>query len=97
MQQLAEKLMTNKVGSVVALDPKTGGIIAMASGPNFNPNELTGPEKSKNYTRLVLDVKAPLLNRAIKGQYPPGSTFKPIDALIALEEGVITPRSGISL
>jgi len=96
MQQLAEKLMTNKVGSVVALDPKTGGIIAMTSGPNFNPNELTGPEKNKNYTRLVLDVTAPLLNRAIKGQYPPGSTFKPIDALIALEEGVITPQSGIS-
>jgi len=96
MQQLAEKLMTNKVGSVVALDPKTGGIIAMTSGPNFNPNELTGPEKNKNYTRLVLDVSAPLLNRAIKGQYPPGSTFKPIDALVALEEGVITPQSGIS-
>jgi len=96
MQQLAEKLMTNKVGSVVALDPKTGGIIAMTSGPNFNPNELTGPDKSKNYSRLVLDVRAPLFNRAIKGQYPPGSTFKPIDALIALEEGVITPRSGIA-
>jgi len=96
LQQLAEKLMTNKVGSVVALDPKTGGILAMASGPNFNPNELTGPDRNKNYTRLVLDVKAPLLNRAIKGQYPPGSTFKPIDALIALEEGVITPQSGIS-
>jgi len=96
LQQLAEKLMTNKVGSVVALDPKTGGILAMTSGPNFNPNELTGPDRNKNYTNLVLDVKAPLLNRAIKGQYPPGSTFKPIDALIALEEGVITPQSGIS-
>jgi penicillin-binding protein 2 len=96
LQQLAEKLMTNKVGSVVALDPKTGGILAMTSGPNFNPNELTGPEKSKNYSKLVLDVRAPLLNRAIKGQYPPGSTFKPIDALIALEEGVITPKSGIA-
>ena len=96
LQQLAEKLMANKVGSVVALDPKTGGIIAMTSGPNFNPNELTGPDRNKNYTKLVLDVKAPLLNRAIKGQYPPGSTFKPIDALIALEEGVITPESGIA-
>ena len=96
LQQLAEKLMTNKVGSVVAIEPKTGGIIAMASGPNFNPNDLTGPNKSKNYSKLVLDVKAPLLNRAIKGQYPPGSTFKPIDALIALEEGVITPQSGIA-
>lgn len=94
LQQLAEKLMTNKVGSVVALDPKTGGILAMTSGPNFNPNELTGPEKNKNYTRLVLDVSAPLLNRAIKGQYPPGSTFKPLGALIALNEGVINANYG---
>ena len=94
IQQLAEKLMANKVGSVVALDPKTGGIIAMTSGPNFNPNELTGPDRNKNYTRLVLDVRAPLLNRAIKGQYPPGSTFKPLGALVALDEGVITPSFG---
>ncbi|HEX6171632.1 MAG TPA: penicillin-binding transpeptidase domain-containing protein, partial [Chitinophagaceae bacterium] len=94
LQQLAEKLMTNKVGSVVALDPKTGGILAMTSGPNFNPNELTGPEKNKNYTRLVLDVSAPLLNRAIKGQYPPGSTYKPLGALIALNEGVINANYG---
>ncbi len=94
LQQLAEKLMTNKVGSVVALDPKTGGIIAMTSGPNFNPNELTGPAKSKNYTRLVLDVTGPLFNRAIKGQYPPGSTFKPLGALVALDEGIIDPSYG---
>ena len=96
IQQLAEKLMTGKVGSVVVLEPKTGGIIAMASGPNFNPNELTGPNKQKNYGRLVLDVAAPLLNRAIKGTYPAGSTYKPIEALIGLDEGVITPESGIS-
>ena len=94
LQQLAEKLMTNKVGSVVAIDPKTGGILAMASGPSFNPNELTGPDKNKNYGRLVLDVAGPLLNRAIKGQYPPGSTFKPIGALVALNEKVITPAFG---
>lgn len=96
LQQLAEKLMTNKVGALIAIDPKTGGILAMTSGPTFDPNELTGPDKNKNYSRLVLDVARPLLNRAIKGQYPPGSTFKPIDALIGLEEGVITPQSGIS-
>ena len=96
LQQLAEKLMSNKVGAVVAIDPNTGGILAMTSGPTFNPNELTGPDKNKNYSRLVLDVAGPLLNRAIKGQYPPGSTFKPIDALVGLEEGVITPQSGIS-
>jgi penicillin-binding protein 2 len=87
--------MTNKVGGVIALDPKTGGIIAMVSGPNFNPNDLTGPEKQKNYAKLQLDVAAPLLNRAIKGLYPPGSTFKPLGALVALDEGVITPDFGL--
>lgn len=94
LQQLAEKLMTNKVGAVVALDPKTGGILTMVSGPNFNPNDLTGPDKSKNYAKLVLDVSSPLLNRAIKGLYPPGSTFKPLGALVALDEGVINPDFG---
>lgn len=94
VQQLAEKLMSNKVGGVIALDPKTGGIIAMVSGPNFNPNDLTGPNKQKNYARLQLDVAAPLLNRAIKGLYPPGSTFKPLGALVALDEGVIDPSYG---
>ncbi|MBC7948778.1 MAG: penicillin-binding protein 2 [Chitinophagaceae bacterium] len=94
LQQLAEKLMTNKVGAVVAIDPKTGGILAMTSGPTFDPNELTGSDKNKNYSRLVLDVAGPLLNRAIKGQYPPGSTFKPLGALVALDEGVITPDYG---
>ena len=96
LQQLAEKLLTNKVGAVVAIEPKTGGILAMASGPDFDPNSLTGPDKQKNYGRLVLDVTAPLLNRAIKGQYPPGSTYKPLGALIGLDEGVITPASGIN-
>jgi penicillin-binding protein 2 len=96
LQQLAEKLLSNKVGAVVALDPKTGGILAMASGPTFNPNDLTGPEKSKNIARMQLDVSAPFLNRAIKGRYPPGSTYKPVGALIALDEGVITPASSIA-
>ncbi len=94
VQQLAEKLMTNKVGAVVAIEPQTGGIISMVSGPNYNPNNLTGSEKKKNYSNLVLDVAGPLLNRAIAGTYPPGSTFKPIGALIALDEGIITPSFG---
>ncbi|MFM7840233.1 MAG: penicillin-binding transpeptidase domain-containing protein, partial [Chitinophagaceae bacterium] len=96
LQQLAERLLKGKVGAIVALDPKTGGILAMASGPNYDPNDLTGPEKQKNYSRLALDVASPLFNRAIKGQYPAGSTYKPLGALIALDEGVITPSSGIS-
>lgn len=95
LQVLAEKLMANKVGAVVAIDPKTGGILAMASGPTFNPNDLSGAEKNTNYSRMALDVRAPLLNRAIKGVYEPGSTFKPIGGLVALDEGVITPAFGI--
>jgi penicillin-binding protein 2 len=95
VQQLAEKLLTNKVGAIVAIDPKTGGIIAMASGPNYDPNLLTGPEKQENFNKLFRDVSSPLFNRAIKGQYPPGSTYKPLGALIALDEGVITSASGI--
>ena len=95
LQQLAEKLMTNKVGAVVAIEPKTGGIITMVSGPNFDPNLLTGPEKQENFNKLFRDVSSPLLNRAIKGQYPPGSTYKPLGALIALDEGVISPNYGI--
>ncbi len=94
LQQLAEKLLTNKVGAIVAIDPKTGGILAMASGPDYNPNDLTGPNKQKNYTKMLLDVSSPLYNRAIKGQYPGGSTYKPLGALIGLDEGVITPASG---
>ncbi|MBO9619699.1 MAG: penicillin-binding protein 2 [Niabella sp.] len=94
LQVLAEKLLANKVGSVVAIDPKTGGILAMASGPVFNPNDLTGPAKNANYAGMVLNVTAPLLNRGIKGRYPPGSTFKPLGGLVGLDEGVITPASG---
>ncbi len=93
LQMLAEKLLRGKVGAVVALDPKTGGVLAMASSPDFNPNDLAGPSRQKNYSRLVLDVASPMLNRAIKGQYPPGSTYKPMGALIALEEGLITSAS----
>ncbi len=95
LQQLAEKLMSNKVGGLVAIEPKTGGILAMVSGPSFDPNELTGSDKRKNYSRLVLDVAGPLLNRAINGRYPPGSTFKPVGALVALDEGVISPSFGL--
>lgn len=94
LQTMAERMMTDKVGAVVALDPKTGGILAMVSGPVFNPNDLTGPEKNKNYSRLVLDVAGPFINRAVQGRYVPGSTFKPLGGLVALDEGVITPSFG---
>jgi penicillin-binding protein 2 len=94
LQQLAEKLMTNKVGAVVAIEPQTGGILAMVSSPDYDPNLLTGSEKQDNFNKLFLDVSSPLLNRAIKGQYPAGSTYKPLGALIGLDEGLITPASG---
>lgn len=94
LQQLAEKLMQNKVGAVVAIEPKTGGILSMVSGPNFSPDQLTGSNFKKTYSKFVLDVSGPLLNRAIKGQYPPGSTFKPLGGLVALDEGLITPSFG---
>ncbi|RYY87816.1 MAG: penicillin-binding protein 2 [Chitinophagaceae bacterium] len=95
LQQLAEKLMRNKVGAIVAIEPKTGGILAMVSAPDFNPNDLTGSNKKKNYSKMVLDVSGPLLNRAINGRYPAGSTYKPLGALVALDEGVLTPNFGI--
>lgn len=95
LQQLAEKLLSNKIGAIVAIEPKTGGVLAMASGPTFSPNDLTGANFKKTYSKFVLDVSRPLLNRAIKGQYPAGSTYKPVGALIGLDEGVIGPRSGI--
>lgn len=66
----------------------------MASSPDYDPNSLTGSDKQKNYGQLALDVRAPLLNRAIKGLYPPGSTYKPLGALVGLDEGVITQASG---
>jgi penicillin-binding protein 2 len=94
LQQLAEKLMQKKVGAVIAIEPKTGGILTMVSAPNFSPNSLTGSNFKKTYSKFVLDVSRPLLNRAIKGQYPPGSTFKPLGGLVALDEGIITPSFG---
>ena len=96
VQQLAEKLLKNKVGSVVAIEPQTGGIIAMASTPGYDPNELTGPEARKNFSRLFLDPASPMLNRGMQGMYPPGSTFKPLGALVALDEGLVTPSWGYS-
>lgn len=96
VQVLAEKFLANKLGAIVAIEPKTGGIIAMASGPTYDPNLLTGSLRKLNFSYLLTDTAKPLYNRAIKGQYPPGSTIKPTQALIALDEGVITPQYGIA-
>lgn len=95
IQVLAESFMKNKLGAIVAIEPRTGGIIAMASGPTYDPNLLTGSQRRRNFSWLLSDTARPLFNRAIKGQYPPGSTIKPTQALIALDEGVISPAYGI--
>jgi penicillin-binding protein 2 len=94
MQEYAEKLMVNKIGSVVAIDPNTGGILTMVSAPNYDPNLLQGRERARNFSKLYLDATKPLLNRATQATYQPGSTMKPMTALIALDVGVITPAFG---
>ena len=90
LQQLGEKLMENKLGSVVAVDPKTGGILCMVSSPTFKPKYLTGPDRKKHIAELLLNPSLPLLNRSVSATYSPGSTFKTLQALIGLYEGVIT-------
>lgn len=94
LQVLGEHLMRNKIGSVVAIDPQTGGILSMVSAPTFDPNLLTGSFRARNFSRLFTDTTKPLFNRAIQAGYPPGSSMKPLTALIALDEGVITPSYG---
>jgi len=93
LQTYGEKLMKNKRGSIVAIEPSTGEILCMISAPSFDPNLLVGRDLGKNYLKLSKDSLKPLLNRAAISSYPPGSTFKLLMSLIALEEGVITERS----
>ncbi|HJT74124.1 MAG TPA: penicillin-binding transpeptidase domain-containing protein, partial [Chitinophaga sp.] len=88
LQVLGEHLMRNKIGSIVAIDPRTGGILTMVSAPTFDPNLLTGSYRARNFSRLFTDTTKPLFNRAIQAGYPPGSSMKPLTALIALDEGV---------
>jgi len=89
LQEYGEQLMQNKIGAIVAIEPKTGEIIAMVASPSYDPNLLTGRIRSKNYRILLQDTLKPLLNRALISSYPPGSTFKLINALIGLQEGVL--------
>ncbi len=92
LEAYAELLMTNKRGAVVAIEPSTGEIILMVSAPSYDPNLLVGRQRSKNYNIFDRDsINKPMWNRAIIGKYPPGSTFKLANALIALEEHAITP------
>jgi penicillin-binding protein 2 len=93
LQEFGEKLMKNKMGSVVAINPKTGSIIAMISGPGYQPSRLTGSERRKYFNSLLRDPLKPLLNRSVGAIYSPGSTFKTLNALIGLQEGVITTQT----
>lgn len=96
LQQLGEKLMNNKVGSIVAINPKTGSIIAMVSSPTYDPGYLTGAERKKHFSQLYADPQLPLLNRAVNANYSPGSTFKTLQALVGLHEGVISTKTTFS-
>lgn len=91
LQALAERLLEGKRGAIVAIEPGTGEILCMASSPTYDPRSMVGRERGKNHKRLTNEAGKPLLNRAIMGQYPPGSTFKPTQALLGLQEGIITP------
>ncbi len=93
LQLLAEQLLAGKIGSAVAIEPKTGEILALASNPSWNPKVLVGKERSKNYTRLLRDPNKPLMNRATQATYSPGSTFKTIQSLVCLQQGAITPNT----
>lgn len=93
LQQLAERLLQNKIGSVVAIEPSTGEVLCMASSPTFDPQILVGRQRGENHKLLSKDKQKPLLNRAIQGTYPPGSTFKTSQALTYLHEGVINSET----
>ncbi|MFV0391717.1 MAG: penicillin-binding protein 2 [Paludibacteraceae bacterium] len=93
LQMLGEKLLSGKVGSVVAIEPKTGEILAMVSNPTFSPSLLVGRERSQNYNMLLKDPIKPLYNRATQATYSPGSTFKTFQAAVGLQLGGITPTT----
>ena len=93
LQAYGEKLFQNKVGGVVAIDPTSGEILACVSSPGYDPNLLVGRMRTKNYATLLFEPTKPLFNRALMAYYPPGSTFKLINDLIAEQEGVLFPNT----
>jgi penicillin-binding protein 2 len=94
LQEYGEKLMQNKAGSIVAIDPETGEILALVSSPYYDPNMMVGSVRAKNYAKLLQDsIDIPLFNRALMAMYPPGSTFKTVEALIGQQEGVLNENT----
>lgn len=97
LQEYGEKLLKNKKGCIVAIEPETGEILALISSPNFDPNSLVGAQNIReNYTKLVNDPNKPLFPRPLASMYMPGSTFKLVQSLIGMQEGVITENSGFA-
>jgi penicillin-binding protein 2 len=96
LQIYAEKLMENKIGSIVAIEPSTGEILALVSAPSYHPGMLVGRVRGSNYAMLLADSLKPLFNRALLAEYPPGSTFKMMNALIALQVGSINLQTRFS-
>jgi penicillin-binding protein 2 len=96
LQAYGEMLMTNKLGSIIMIEPKTGEILCMISSPTYDPSILVGRQFSENFNNLTKDIYTPLINRALNGTYPPGSTFKPAQALVFLEEDIIQPSTTYS-
>lgn len=96
LQKLGERLMQNKLGAIVAIEPSTGEILCMVTSPTFDPRFLVGRQRGKRHKELSRDPMKPLLNRAIMGTFPPGSTFKTSQALTFLQEGIITPQTAYS-
>jgi penicillin-binding protein 2 len=96
LQEYGEFLMQNKSGSIVAIEPETGEVLALVSTPNYDPGLLVGRIRSENFIKLQSDTLEPLFNRALMASYPPGSTFKPINGLIGLQENVISPSTTFS-
>lgn len=90
LQALGEELMKDKVGSIIAIEPATGEILVMVSSPGYDPDELVGRDRGNNYIKLLRNPRHPLFNRGVMSRYPPGSTFKLVNGLIALQEGVIS-------
>ena len=93
LQALGERLLEGKIGSIVAIEPATGEVLCLVSSPSYDPHLVVGRHRGENHLKLARDPWKPLLNRAIMGVYPPGSTFKTSQALTYLQEGIIVPET----
>ncbi len=97
LQKYGEMLMTNKRGGIIAIEPKTGEILSLVTAPNYDPKILMGRDRSKNINAIIRDtIRKPTVNRVLQGQYAPGSPFKVINALVGLQEGIVSPQERFS-